>query len=233
MNAIITGATKGIGRAIAENFCERGFTIAVCSRHEEELKTMAQELESRFDSCKVYYKATNLSSKEDTLRFADYCIESLGEVHVLVNNAGIFSPGLLLEEDETMLEEILKVNLFSVYHLTRRIAPLMVSCGHGYIVNISSIAGIGPYPNGGSYSISKFALRGFTMTLREELKETGVKVTSVLPGATWSNSWAGVDLPESRLMKARDIAVAVSSIFDMSPSAVMEEIIIRPQLGDL
>ena len=71
------------------------------------------------------------------------------------------------------------------------------------------------------------------MTLREELKETGVKVTSVLPGATWSNSWAGVDLPESRLMKARDIAVAVSSIFDMGPSAVMEEIIIRPQLGDL
>lgn len=233
MNAIITGATKGIGRAIAEKLCERGFNIGVCSRHEEELKAMAQELESRFEACKVYYKATDLSSKEDTLRFADFCLEAMREVHVLINNAGIFLPGLLLEEEDTNLEEILKVNLYSVYHLTRKIAPQMVSRGEGYIINISSIAGIGPYPNGGSYSISKFALRGFSMTLREELKETGVKVTSVLPGATWSNSWAGVELPESRLMQARDIAVAVASIFDMSASAVMEEIILRPQLGDL
>lgn len=182
MNAIITGATKGIGRAIAEKLCERGFNIGVCSRHEDELKDMAQELENRFKACKVYYKATDLSSKDDTLSFADYCIEAMGDVQVLVNNAGIFLPGLLLEEEDSNLEKILNVNLFSVYHLTRKIAPQMVSRGKGYIINISSIAGIGPYPNGGSYSISKFALRGFSMTLREELKETGVKVTSVLPG---------------------------------------------------
>ena len=96
-----------------------------------------------------------------------------------------------------------------------------------------SIASQIAYPNGGSYSISKFALLGFSKVLREEMKNKGVKVTSILPGATWSNSWAGVDLPESRLMQATDIANATWSATTMSPSAVVEEIILRPQLGDL
>lgn len=96
-----------------------------------------------------------------------------------------------------------------------------------------SIASKIAYPNGGSYSISKFALLGFSKVLREELKPTGIKVTSILPGATWSNSWAGVDLPEDRLMQAHDIAIPVWSALSMSPSAVVEEITIRPQLGDL
>ena len=89
------------------------------------------------------------------------------------------------------------------------------------------------YPNGGSYSISKFALLGFSKVLREELKPKGIRVTSIMPGATWSASWDGVDLPEDRLAKATDIAEVTWSAYVLSPSAVMEDVIVRPQLGDL
>ena len=89
------------------------------------------------------------------------------------------------------------------------------------------------YPNGGSYSISKFAMLGMSKVLRAELLQENIKVTSVMPGATWSNSWAGVDLPRERLMEPTDIAEAVMSALRMGPSAVVEDIIIRPQLGDL
>lgn len=109
----------------------------------------------------------------------------------------------------------------------------MKSAGTGHIFNICSVASLKAYSNGGSYSISKFALYGLTQNLREELKTFGVKVTAVLPGATWSNSWAGADLPDERLMDALDIAKCIFNAAQLSPAACVEEIIIRPQLGDL
>lgn len=109
----------------------------------------------------------------------------------------------------------------------------MLETGKGHIFNMCSIASLHAYPDGGSYSISKFALLGFSKNLREELKDKGIKVTSIMPGATWSASWAGADFPEDRLMQAADIANAVWSAWSMSPAAVVEDIVIRPQLGDL
>ena len=150
-----------------------------------------------------------------------------------MNNAGVFLPGALGEEAEGGLEQMINTNLYSAYHLTRAILPAMLPQKKGHIFNMCSIASKIAYPNGGSYSISKFALLGFSKVLREELKEEGIKVTAILPGATWSNSWAGVELPESRLMQANDIAIAVVAALKMSPSAVVEDIVIRPQLGYL
>ena len=89
------------------------------------------------------------------------------------------------------------------------------------------------YENGGSYCISKFALYGMSKVLREELKESKIKVTSVLPGATFTASWEGADIPEERFMKARDVAEMVYSTFKLSPQSVVEDLLIRPQLGDL
>ena len=105
--------------------------------------------------------------------------------------------------------------------------------GKGHIFNMCSVASLMAYPNGGSYSISKYALLGFSKNLRLELKDKGIKVTGIMPGATWSASWEGVELPEERLMQASDIALAVWSATQMSPSAVVEDIVLRPQLGDL
>jgi len=128
---------------------------------------------------------------------------------------------------------MIETNLYSAYHLSRAIVPNMITNGHGHIFNMCSIASKIAYPNGGSYSISKFALLGFSKVLREELKTQNIKVTSIMPGATWSASWEGVELPESRLMQAEDIAKVVWTALEMSPSAVIEDITLRPQLGDL
>lgn len=233
MNAIITGATKGIGRAIAEKFATKGFNLCICSRNVEDLNATKDSLSNLNNDIEVHTYKADLSIKDDVLAFGKFCQKSFSNIDVLINNAGIYIGGLLMEEEEGALEKMIETNLYSAYHLTRMLTPDMINNKSGYIINMASIASLMAYPNGGSYSISKFALRGFSMVLREELKETGIKVTTIMPGATWSNSWAGIDLPKSRLMQANDIAESVWSLFEMSPAAVVEEIILRPQLGDL
>jgi short-subunit dehydrogenase len=109
----------------------------------------------------------------------------------------------------------------------------MKSAKSGHIFNICSIASIQAYPNGGSYAISKFAMLGFSKCLREELKEFGIRVSAIMPGATKTASWEGVDIPDDRFMKAEDIAETIYAAYILSSRSVVEEIIIRPLLGDL
>ncbi len=233
MNAIISGGTKGIGRAIAATFAESGFNLAICARTNDDLEAMRTLFLKRFPKIEMLTMAVDMSLKNEVLAFAKYISTKWKKVDVLVNNAGAFIPGEIHKEEEGILEKMIQTNLYSAYYLTRAILPLMLPNRKGHIFNMSSIAGIAAYPNGGSYSISKFALRGFSKVLREEMKDKGIKVTTLLPGATWSNSWTGVDLPESRLMQADDIAKTVLAAYNLGKSAVVEEIIIRPQLGDL
>lgn len=233
MNAVITGATKGIGKAIADLFASRGITLYICSRSQSDLDNYQRQLQEQHPDTAVHTLKTDMSKKDQVQVFADFVLKQTDHVDVLVNNAGVFLPGETLAEEDGCLEMMIDTNLYSAYYLTRRLVPSMVEHGGGHVFNMCSVASKVAYPNGGSYSISKFALLGFTKVLREELKDKGVKVTAILPGATWSASWAGVDLPESRLMQAQDIALAVYNAMEMSPSAVVEEITIRPQLGDL
>ena len=233
MNIVISGATKGIGWAIAEKFAKEGANLALCARSLTDLETSKTKLAKINPAIEVLYKVCDVSQKEEVWGFADFILSNWKKVDALVNNAGVFLPGEIHKEEEGTLEKQINTNLYSAYHLTRRLLPTMMEKKSGHIFNMCSIASKIAYPNGGSYSISKFALLGFSKVLREELKDKGIKVTAILPGATWSNSWAGVELPESRLMQAKDIAQAVWSAFQMEPSAVVEEIIIRPQLGDL
>jgi len=230
---IITGATKGIGRATAETFADEGFDLALCARTLSDLETFKAELLSKHPDMEVLIQAVDMSEKKEVLAFAEFIKSHWQEMSILVNNAGLFLPGEIHKEEEGVLEQMMAVNLYSAYHFTRAMLPLLLEKQAGHIFNMCSIASLFAYPNGGSYSISKFALLGFSRVLREELKDKGIKVTAILPGATWTDSWAGVDLPESRLMQAKDIALAVLSASKMSPSAVVEEIVLRPQLGDL
>lgn len=231
--AVITGATKGIGRAIAERLANEGYHLAVNSRNPEDLQEMVSTFAEAYPDIKVHVKPTDMSIKSQVYEFGDW-VKGLGSpVDVLVNNAGFFIPGAIVEEEDGALEAMINTNLYSAYYLSRSLVGGMIEKKKGHIFNMCSIASVIAYPNGGSYSISKFAMLGFSKVLREELKETGIKVTSILPGATWSHSWQGVDLPTARLMQANDVAEAVISATRMSPSAVVEEIILRPQLGDL
>ena len=187
----------------------------------------------RFPQVQLYTFPTDVSKKWEVLEFARFVRSTWAKVDVVVNNAGIFLPGAVSDEREGTLETLLETNLYSAYHLTRALLPVMLPHRSGHIFNMCSIASVVAYPNGGSYSISKFALHGFSKALREEMKPHGIKVTALLPGATWSDSWRGVDFPEDRLMQATDIAKMVWAAYTLSASAVVEDLVVRPQLGDL
>ena len=233
MNIIITGATKGIGRAIAEKFASEGFNIAVNARNADDLKSLKNDFALKYPDVEVLTKKTDMSKKGQVLSFAKFVLSKWKKIDILVNNAGVFLPGEIHKEAEGILESQINTNLYSAYHLTRAILPNMIKKKKGHVINMCSIASQIAYPNGGSYTISKFALLGFSKVLREEMKDKGIRVTSILPGATWSNSWAGVDLPQNRLMEANDIANATWCAWTMSEHAVLEDIVVRPQLGDL
>ena len=233
MNIIISGATKGIGKAICELFASQSWNVAICSRTASELNAFHKELEEKYPEIQVISKQTDVGNKQEVEAFVDYVAKSWDQVDVLVNNAGIFLPGKCLEEEDGHLEKQLSVNLNSAYHLTRKAIGLIRKSERGHIFNMCSVASLFAYPNGGSYSISKFALYGFTKVLREELKTENIRVTAIIPGATWSDSWAGANFPKERLMRAEDIANSVFHAVQMHPTAVVEEILIRPQLGDL
>ncbi len=231
--AVVTGATKGLGRAIAEIFAENGFDVCVCARTETDLGTMQLEWAEQFPKVKLHTFPADLGKKSEVLEFSKFVKKTWPQLEVLVNNAGLYLPGGVADEPEGTLETLLEINLFSAYNLTRALLPMMLAQRNGHIFNMCSIASKVAYRNGGSYSISKFALLGFSKNLREEMKTKGIKVTAILPGATWSDSWHGADFPAERLMQATDIAKAVWGCYNLSDAAVVEELLIRPQLGDL
>jgi len=230
--AVITGATKGIGRAIVQRFAKEGYDIAACSRSEADLMILKELIEEQFN-VEVHVSPSDMSDKDEVIAFGTFVRNLTGRVEVLVNNAGVFIPGKIIDEKEGMLEQMIDTNLYSAYHLTRTLIDDMISEERGHIFNMCSTASIMPYANGGSYCISKYALLGMTKVLREELKSHKIKVTAILPGATYTASWEGSDLPEERFMKADDVANAVWGAYAMSDSTVIEEILMRPQLGDI
>lgn len=232
MNCVITGGTKGIGRAIAEIFAKNGFDLAIAARNGVDLAGLKRDFENRY-SIQVRPFVVDLSQKKAVLGFADFILSQWEVPDVVVNNAGIFSQGSMLTDPDDHLENMMQINLFSAYHLTRALLPPMLAQGKGHIFNICSVASQQAYPDSSAYTITKFAMLGFSKSLRLELKNQGIKVTSVLPGATLTASWEGIALPPKRLMDAREVAKAVWSAWDMGPSAVVEEIVMRPQLGDL
>ncbi|MCW3115320.1 MAG: family NAD(P)-dependent oxidoreductase [Segetibacter sp.] len=233
MNVIITGATKGMGRAIAEQFAAAGYNIVACSRTEKDLQEMKDDFLARFPTISVTTKAVNIGDGEQIKGFGKWILDSQITPDVLVNNAGYFVPGTIHDEKDGTIEKMMEVNLYSAYHLTRTLLPAMMERKQGHIFNICSIAAFQPLPNVGSYGISKFALFGLTKHLREEMKPFGIKVTAVLPGATFSGSWEGSDIDPKRIMESNDVAKMVFAASQLSATAVVEDIILRPQLGDL
>lgn len=237
MNVVITGASRGIGKAVAMAYAAEGATLFLCARNEEVLNQAAIEIQKLYPGSKVYTKPADLSDKNSAIAFGQWCLSS-GVPDILVNNAGYFLPGSVHNEADGNLENMMAANLYSAYHLTRSLLPAMMqpggSTGAGrHIFNICSIASLHAYPNGGAYSISKFALAGFSKNLREELKPFGIKVTAVYPGAVMTDSWAGYDNSSGRIMEAADIAAMIVAAAKLSPQAVVEDIVLRPQLGDL
>jgi short-subunit dehydrogenase len=229
---VITGGTRGIGRAIAEKFAASGFDLVIAARNQSDLDTMKTEFQKAY-AIWVDTFSCDLSDKIQANAFATFVTGLHRPVNILVNNAGHFAPGKVTDETEGTLERMINSNVYSAYNVTRGLLPVIRKGKGSHIFNMCSIASITAYPNGGSYSISKFALLGFSKVLREELKAEGIRVTSVMPGATMTSSWEGSGIPDERLMKASDVADAIYGAYQLSDRSVVEEIILRPQLGDI
>jgi short-subunit dehydrogenase len=233
MNVVITGASKGFGRAIAETFAANGHNLYICSRNEIALYKAMEELLTRYPNIKIKAKARDISKKAEVTDFAEWLLANAYNIDVLVNNAGRFIPGSIHNENDGALEEMMQTNVYSAYHLTRLLLPAMMKRKSGHIFNMCSIASLNAYNNGGAYSISKFALHGFSKNLREELKTYNIKVTTVFPGAAYTDSWSGSGIDPKRIMEANDIAAMIYAASQLSSQACVEDIVLRPQLGDL
>ncbi len=231
MIVIVTGASKGIGKAIAVKFAQAGHELLLCSRNAAQLDATAAELRANY-KVNVKARAADLSVKDEVISFANWCLQE-GVPTILVNNAGIYLPGNAMDEADGHMEEIMNTNFYSAYHLSRKLLPAMIKKGQGHIFNICSIASLAAYDGGGSYSISKFAMHGLTKNLRHELKPLGIKVTGVYPGAVFTDTWGNFDNSDNRIMEAGDVAEMLFAAAMLSPQAVVDEITMSPQLGEL
>ena len=231
-SVIITGASRGIGKAVAEIFAANGHNLLLSSRSEVALYKSMEELQTKYPSVSIKAKAFDLTDKQQAKDLGNWCLKYIVP-DIIVNNAGLFEPGSVHNEPEGLLEKQLAINLNSAYHLTRALLPKMMERRSGHIFNLCSIASLNAYENGGAYSISKFAMYGFSKNLREEMKPYNIKVTSVHPGAVLTDSWRDYDNSSKRIMEADDIAKMIFACTQLSAAACVEDILIRPQLGDL
>jgi len=231
--AIVTGASRGIGKAIAEKFLSQGISVAICARDAATIAAVSADMQNRYPLLKVVGFAVDLTDERSVLQFAAAVLDIFPSIDILVNNAGTYMPGTLADEPDGQLNKMLAVNLFSAYWLTRKILPVMKTVRSGHVFNISSIAGLHAYPNGGSYSVSKYAMQGFSENLRLELQSTGIRVTTICPGAVYTSSWNGSGVAPERIMEATDVADIIWSCYALSPQANIDNIVMRPQQGDL
>ena len=232
MQVVITGASRGIGKEMAEHFAREGANLFLCSRNMDKTIAWQRELMAKYDTKITCFNA-DLGDVEQTKAFAEQLLKATNQIDILINNTGTYEPGSIYNEPEGQMEKIMAVNFYSAYHLTRALIPSMIERKTGHIFNMSSIASFKAYPNGGSYSISKWALAGFSKNLREEMMPFGIKVTCIHPGPTMTSSWEGSGVDPLRIMEASDIAKMVVASSKLSPQACVEDIIIRPLLGDL
>lgn len=223
----ISGASRGIGLAIAKRFYKEGWEVAICARGEKGLKAAKKQMPG------IFTYICDLSEKQSVMDLVRTLKKAHGAFDVLVNNGGRFIPGQMHTEEDSVFEELIATNLFSAYYLTKGLLPDMIAAQKGSVVNMCSIASITAYEHGGTYSVSKHAMYGFSKSLREEMKPKGIRVIAILPGAVYTSSWDGMDVPEERMIPAEDIAELTWTAIAMSERTVVEDIVVRPHLGDL
>ncbi|MFA4869311.1 MAG: SDR family oxidoreductase [Pedobacter sp.] len=226
MNAIITGATKGIGRAIAIKLAESGYNLAICSRSKYDMELFTQEL--NYTGVKIIALQADCSVKQEVYGFCDEVKGQMGTIDVLVNNAGTYLPGSLLDETDDILQKQLDLNLNAAYYFSKYFGKMMRERKSGHIFNICSIAAKAVVENGGSYSVTKSALLSLNDVLRAELSKYNVKVTAILPGSTLTSSWEGTDIPAERFVQPEDIANSLHTILNLSAGVNVDEIVLKP-----
>ncbi len=234
---LITGASQGIGEAIAQVFAQevRGVQLALVARNEKKLKTVARACAKRAGggAAAVEIFACDVSDEASVAAMTAAVTERFGVVDVLINNAGAFAMAPFLETSVAEFDRMVATNLRSAFLVTRALVPAMVKRKRGDVFFMSSIAGLEAYPQSAAYCAAKFGVTGLAKVVRAETKAVGVRVCCVHPGATWSPSWSASGVAPERIMPAADVARAFLDVYRLTRTTVVEEIVLRPQLGDL
>jgi 3-oxoacyl-[acyl-carrier protein] reductase len=225
--AVVTGAGRGIGAAIARGLSNLGAAVALCGRTVTALESTAKAIAQNGGKCEVVgCDVSNLQSVEEAARTVD---SLFGRIDILVNNAAIRGvEGPLHQLPPDVWDQILNTNLRGVYYITRAFAPTMIRARAGHIINISSLAGKNPVPNGAAYSASKWGLNGLSYTIAEELRSHNIRVSVVCPGSTETDLSPHTGKDHSKMLQPEDIAHAVAMLVTQSPQSFVSEILIRP-----
>jgi 3-oxoacyl-[acyl-carrier protein] reductase len=225
--AVVTGAGRGIGAAIAEKLASLGATVVLCGRTEKPLRDTASRISANAGNAQV--KTCDVGNLDSVQEFADWVSKTLGRVDVLVNNAGIgaFS-GPLHEMTPEAWEKVLNTNLRGIFYCIRSFAPMMIAAKSGHIINISSLAGKNALPNGAAYAASKWGLNGLSYSVAEELRAHKIRVSVVCPGSvdTELSPHEGKNL--SKMLKPDDVAHVVGMLVQQAPQSFVSEVLIRP-----
>lgn len=225
--AVVTGASRGMGEAIARRLSTMGAAVVITARNAESLSRVAQSIRENGGQCEaVPCDVANLAQVESLGRAVE---KKFGRVDILVNNAGIGGMGTKLHElspDE--FDRIFHTNLRGPFYMIRTFAPLMIRANTGHIINISSLAGKNPLPNGAAYAASKWGLNGLSVSVAEELRAHGIRVSVVSPGSTATDFGDHSAKNASKMLSADDIANVVAMLVTQAPNSFVSEISIRP-----
>ncbi|USB33016.1 3-ketoacyl-ACP reductase [Paenibacillus sp. YPG26] len=210
-NALITGAGKGIGRAVAIALAKEGVNLGLIARTESDLTDLAGELQKEY-GIKVSIAPADISNPAEAEASAAKIKQELGSVDILINNAGIAKFGTLLEMDPEEWKRILDVNVMGTYNVTRAVLPDLVAQNKGDIINVASTAGERGFATGSAYCASKFALMGMTESLAQEVRKHNIRVTALTPSTVNTDLATNAGLKigdEDRMMQPEDVAELV------------------------
>ena len=227
--AIISGGSRGIGFAVAQQLILDGFFVHIIGSNSENLKTAVVQL----GADNAQSSLCDMSSPKEVISLSQNLASLYPQLQILVNNVGTFLPGAMMDEPSGQWEKEWELNVSSAYHLTRGLWSNLKATSRSHVFNMCSIASIVSYSAGGTYAVTKHALLGFSKSLREEGRPYGIRVTSLLPGATLTDSWAGVDLPKERFMSAESVAKVILVAYQINEDTQMEEVLLRPIQGDI
>jgi NADP-dependent 3-hydroxy acid dehydrogenase YdfG len=231
--ALVTGASKGIGRAIAKKMARHGARIVLIARNRDLLEKLNEELFEFNAECLVF--PCDISQLVDCEHVVQETVKRLGKIDILINNAGVGYSGIIVESNPAEVEEMFKVNVLGCYYMTRLVLPHMIQHRCGDIVNIGSIAGIKYSPGFAIYSATKFAVRAFTEALRNEVQDYDIRVALINPGITktsfyksFSKHKSPVPIDKGEMLTPKDIANAVHFMLIQPKGVGLNELTIRP-----